>query len=62
VIVVAVVSIIVIGNTRTFGLTISDLDPSDHYKLEKIDLSGEHAFSRDALLSVMTGLPDHRAA
>jgi len=36
------------------GFTIADLDPSRHYKLGKIDLSGEHAFSRDAIVSVMT--------
>ena len=39
---------------RAFGFTIADLDPSRHYKLERIDLSGEHAFSRDAVVSVMT--------
>jgi outer membrane protein insertion porin family len=53
-IVVAVVSILLIANTRAFAFTIADLDPSHHYKLEKIDLSGEHAFSRDAVVSVMT--------
>jgi outer membrane protein insertion porin family len=54
VIVVAIVSVLVIGNTRTFALTIADLDPSYRYTLVKIDLSGEHAFPRDVLLSVMT--------
>src|SRR6266851_846767 len=53
-IVVAVVSILLIANTRAFGFTIADLDPSRRYKLEKIDLSGEHALSRDAVVSVMT--------
>src|SRR5216683_7850481 len=53
-IVLAIVIVILIANTRAFGLKIADLDPSQHYKLEQIDLSGEHAFSRDALLSVMT--------
>src|SRR5229473_1733780 len=53
-IVVAIVSMLLIANTRAFGLTIADLDPSRHYKLEKIDLSGENAFSRDAVVSVMT--------
>jgi len=32
------------------GFVIADLDPSRHYKLEKIDLSGEQAFSRDRSL------------
>jgi outer membrane protein insertion porin family len=41
-------------NTLAFGYTIAELDPSHHHKLEKIDLSGEHAFSRDAVVSVMT--------
>src|SRR5260370_11513925 len=50
----AIVIVILIANTRAFGLTIADLDPSHHYKLEQIDLSGEHAFSRDGLVSVMT--------
>lgn len=36
------------------ALTVAELDPSRSYKVAKIDLSGEHAFSRDALLSVMT--------
>ncbi len=53
-IVVAIVSIILTAYTRAFGFTIADLDPSHHYKLEKIDLSGAHAFSRDAVVSVMT--------
>jgi outer membrane protein assembly factor BamA len=53
-IVVAVVSILLIANTRAFAFTIADLDPSHHYKLEKIDFSGAHAFPRDAVFSVMT--------
>src|ERR1700682_3281679 len=53
-IVVAVVSILLIANTRAFAFTIADLDPSHRYKLEKIDLSGAHAFSRDTVISVMT--------
>ena len=52
-IVVAIVSIILILYTRAFGFTIADLDPSHHYTLEKIDLSGAHPFSRDAMVSVM---------
>jgi outer membrane protein insertion porin family len=43
-----------IADTRALAWTITDLDPSLQYKLEKIDLSGAHAFSRDTLLSVMT--------
>jgi outer membrane protein assembly complex protein YaeT len=39
--------------TRAFGFTIADLDPSRHYKLGRIDLSGQQAFSRDAVISVM---------
>src|SRR6202158_5949689 len=53
-IVVAIVGILLIASTRAFGLTIADLDPSHLYKLEKIDLSGEHAFPRDVVVSVMT--------
>jgi outer membrane protein insertion porin family len=45
---------LLIASMRAFGFTIADLDPSRHYKLERIDLSGEHAFSRDAVVSVMT--------
>src|SRR5713101_3847661 len=52
--VVAIARLLLAGNTRAFGATVADLDPSQHYRLEKIDLSGESAFSRDALLSVMT--------
>jgi len=51
---VAIVSILLIANTQAFGFTISDLDPSSRYKLEKIEISGEHAFSRDAVVSLMT--------
>jgi outer membrane protein insertion porin family len=47
------VSILLVAHTLAFGFTIADLDPSRHYKLEKIDLSGEHAFSRDAVVSVI---------
>src|SRR5258708_12468980 len=50
----AIVSIFLIGSTRAFGLGIADLDSSHRYKLEKIDLSGEHAFPRDVVVSVMT--------
>jgi outer membrane protein insertion porin family len=53
-IIVAIVSIILIVYTRAFGFTVADLDPSRHYKLEKIEFSGAHAFSRDAVVSVMT--------
>src|SRR6266446_8979600 len=53
-IVVAIVIVLLTADTWAFGLTIADLDPSQHYKLEEIDLSGERAFSRDAVVSVMT--------
>jgi outer membrane protein assembly factor BamA len=53
-VVVAIVSLLLIANTRAFGLTLSDLDPSQHYKLDQIDLAGERAFSHDAVVSVMT--------
>jgi outer membrane protein insertion porin family len=53
-IVVAIVGILLIASTLAFGLTIADLDPSRRYKLEEIDLSGEHAFPRDVVVSVMT--------
>jgi outer membrane protein insertion porin family len=53
-IVVAIVGILLIASARAFGLTIPDLDPSHRYKLEKIELSGEHAFPRDVVVSVMT--------
>jgi outer membrane protein assembly complex protein YaeT len=53
-IVIALLSIFLIANPEAVGFTVADLDPSLHYKLEKIDLSGEHAFSRDAVVSVMT--------
>src|SRR6266571_5188947 len=53
-ILVAMVTVFLIADTRAFGLTITDVDPSQHYKLEQIDLSGERAFSREAVLSVMT--------
>src|SRR6266852_1466067 len=53
-IIVAIVIVLLTANTWAFGLTIADLDPSQHYKLEQIDLSGERAFSRDGLVSVMT--------
>jgi translocation and assembly module TamA len=52
--VVTIVSMVLIVNTQAFGLIIADLDPSRHYKLEKIDLSGERAFSPDAVVSLMT--------
>jgi outer membrane protein insertion porin family len=53
-IVIALLSIFLIANPEAVGFTVADLDPSHRYKLEKIDLSGEHAFSRDAVVSVMT--------
>jgi outer membrane protein insertion porin family len=53
-VVVAIMSMLLIANTRAFGLSMGDLDPSQHYKLDQIDLSGERAFSRDAVVSVMT--------
>ena len=53
-IVIAFLSIFLIANPEAVGVTIADIDPSHRYKLEKIDLSGEHAFSRDAVVSVMT--------
>jgi outer membrane protein assembly complex protein YaeT len=49
-----VVSLILIAATQTLGATIAELDPAHHYKLAKIDLSGEHTFSRDAVISVMS--------
>jgi outer membrane protein insertion porin family len=52
--VIALFSIFLIANQEAVGLTIAGLDPSQHYKLERIDLAGEHAFSRDAVVSVMT--------
>jgi outer membrane protein insertion porin family len=51
---IAIVGILLSAHTQAFGLTVADLDPSHHYKLEHIDLSGERAFSRDTLLSVIT--------
>jgi outer membrane protein assembly complex protein YaeT len=51
---IVVAIIILVAYARAFGFTTADLDPSLHYKLEKIDLSGQHAFSRDAVVSVMT--------
>jgi len=51
---VALLSMFLVANPEAVGFTIANLDPSNHYKLEKIDLSGEHAFSRDAVASVMT--------
>ena len=54
-VVVAIVSLLLIANnTWAFGLTLSDLDPSQHYKLNQIDLAGARALSRDAVVSVMT--------
>jgi outer membrane protein assembly complex protein YaeT len=52
-IVIALLSIFLVANPEAVGFTIADLDPSRRYKLEKIDLSGEHAFSRDAVVSMM---------
>jgi outer membrane protein assembly factor BamA len=52
--VIALFSIFLIANQEAVGFTIAGLDPSQHYKLERIDLAGEHAFSRDAVVSVMT--------
>src|ERR1700730_14514344 len=53
-IVIARLSIFFIVNPEAVGFTVAEIDPSHRYKLEKIDLSGEHAFSRDAVVSVMT--------
>ena len=53
-IIFAIVGILLFSNTLALGLNIADLHPSHHYRLEKIELSGEHAFSRDAVVSVMT--------
>jgi outer membrane protein insertion porin family len=46
--------VLLITCTSAIGIATSDLDPSHHYKLEKIDISGERAFSRDEIASVMT--------
>ena len=46
-------SVLLLANPRAFGLTTADLDPSRHYKLEKIDVSGANAFPPETLLSVM---------
>jgi len=43
-IVIALLSIFLIANPEAVGLTVADIDPSRRYKLEEIDLSGEHAF------------------
>lgn len=51
---IVVAIVVLVAYARAFGFTTADLDPSRHYKLEKIDLSGQHAFSRDAVVSVMT--------
>jgi outer membrane protein insertion porin family len=46
--------VILLTYASAIGVTTSDLDPSHHYKLAKIDISGERAFSRDEIASVMT--------
>ncbi len=46
--------VLLVTCTSAIGIATSDLDPSHHYKLEKIDISGERAFSRDEIASVMT--------
>ena len=53
-IVIALLSIFLVANPEAVGFTVADIDPSQHYKLKKIDFSGEHAFSREAVVSVMT--------
>jgi outer membrane protein insertion porin family len=53
-IVIALLSIFLVASPEAVGFTVADLDPSQHYQLKKIDLSGEHAFSREAVVSVMT--------
>src|SRR5512146_679068 len=50
----AIIGMLLIAHTRAFALGVADLDLSRNYKLEQIDLSGERAFSRETLLSVMT--------
>jgi outer membrane protein insertion porin family len=50
---VVIVGMLALAGTRAFGLGVADLDPSRSYKLEQVDLSGERAFSRETLLSVM---------
>jgi outer membrane protein assembly complex protein YaeT len=45
--------VLLVTGASAIGLTTTDLDPSHHYKLAKIDLSGERAFSRDEVVSVM---------
>jgi outer membrane protein insertion porin family len=50
---VVMAGVILLANFRAFALTTADLDPSRHYKLEKIEISGAHAFPRDTLLSAM---------
>jgi outer membrane protein insertion porin family len=51
---IVVAIILLVAYARALGFTTADLDPSRHYKLEKIDLSGQRAFSRDGVVSVMT--------
>jgi len=47
-------TILLIATVRAFALTVENLDPSHGYKLKTIELSGEHAFSQNELLSAMT--------
>jgi outer membrane protein insertion porin family len=51
---VAISTIFLIATAPAFGLTVEDLVPSHNYKLERIELSGQHSFSQNQILSVMT--------
>ena len=45
---------ILLTNSQALGLGVANLEPSFHYKVTQIDISGEHAFSRKALITVLT--------
>jgi translocation and assembly module TamA len=50
---VVMAGVLLLASFRAFALTTADLDPSRHYKLEKNEISGPHAFPRETLLSAM---------
>ena len=49
----AICAALQIAATSAFGLTTADLIPSRHYRVKTIYVSGQHALSKDEILSIL---------
>src|SRR5215469_636164 len=49
----AIYAALQIAATSAFSLTIADLVPSRHYRVKTIEVSGQHALSKNEILSIL---------